>query len=66
MQIPAQEKIAELESRIAALEDWRKEHSCVRLTLKRTRHEGSVTGDGVFGDAWHKMWQAFDEVIKKL
>jgi hypothetical protein len=51
MKIPMQEKIAELERRIEALEK--------RNPEIRTVHPK------VFGKHWHRMWQEFDEVMKQ-
>jgi len=66
-QISAQEKIAELESRIAALEAWRAVNSApVRTRYRVTRYTGPVDIPGVFGESWRKMWHYFDEVMKKL
>lgn len=68
-QMPVQEKIAQLEMRIAALEQWREEHSCVNVTMKRTVREATYkpdAADGIFGESWRKMWEHFHEVMKKL
>ena len=56
--ISAQQKIAELESRIVELEKWRSQS----VTPRYTAH----AADGVFGESWRKMWEHFHEVMKKL
>ena len=58
--IPLQEKIAELERRIEALEKGPK----VRRTVTRTFH--SKPFDGIFGERWNKMWDEFNEMMKAV
>ena len=56
--IPVQEKIAELESRIAALEKGTRVHS-------RITQEFSVGSPSTEMWAhWREMWKEFDEVMK--
>ena len=59
--IPLQEKIAELERRIEALE---KGPPKVRRTVTRTFH--SKPFDGIFGERWNKMWDEFNEMMKAV
>jgi hypothetical protein len=61
--MPLQEKIAQLEMRIAALEKWRQEHSHVSY-VRRVHTEHAA--EGIFGESWRKMWEHFHEVMKKL
>jgi hypothetical protein len=60
--VPLQTKISELEQRIEKLE---KERGVVftKTTVTRTRHSDGP-GDGVFGEAWDKMWENFHKVMK--
>lgn len=58
--IPLQEKIAELERRIEALEKG----PVRRRTVTRTFH--SKPFDGIFGERWNKMWDEFNEMMKAI
>lgn len=64
--MPLQEKIAQLEMRIAALEKFREEHFRMCPRYVRTVHTAHISSDGVFGESWRKMWEHFHEVMKKL
>jgi len=59
--IPLQEKIAELERRIEALE---KAQKVTHTTVTRTFH--SKPFDGIFGERWNKMWDEFNEMMKAV
>jgi hypothetical protein len=59
--IPLQEKIAELERRIEALE---KAQKVTHTTVTRTFY--SKATDGIFGKHWDKMWEHFSETMKAL
>lgn len=54
-----QEKIADLEMRIVALEKGLKIHS------QTTRYFTSFSGSSVLWEHWHKMWKEFDAVMKE-
>lgn len=56
MKIPVQDKIAELEARIAALEK--------RSNSERTRTLVQVVNKSVLGEHWDKMWLEFDHAMK--
>lgn len=60
MKIPAQEKIAELEARIAKLEKDAEEH-WGRVYQYRSV---STSRKGVFGEHWNKMWEHFDKLME--
>lgn len=63
MKVPLQEKIAELEGRIAKLEQDASEHwgrSYEYFTVDST----GLQGRDVFREHWDKMWKHFDEVMK--
>jgi hypothetical protein len=61
MKIPMQEKIAELETRIAALEKKNAKDSPSTTTERTAR-----SLDRVFGTDWHKMWEHFQKVVDKI
>lgn len=56
MKISVQEKIAELEARIAALEQG-------RTTTTTTTRTVSMRTKGPFGEHWDKMWEHFDKIM---
>jgi hypothetical protein len=56
--IPLQQKIAQLEERVAALE---KAHG-VRYVTTITE---TVTSSKIFGEHWDKMWHHFHEMMKE-
>ena len=64
MKIPIQQKIAELEQRISALEKQ------VRMRPVSTECETTTVirsgNSGVFGDSWNSMWKSFNEVMRKI
>jgi hypothetical protein len=66
MKIPLQEKIAELEGRIEALE---KARGGTSVTFTHTTTQTQTTskplnGDSIFGEHWKKMWEEFGHVMK--
>jgi len=65
-QIPLQEKIAELESRIAVLEKLVSK-GYTSTTTTRTVEVNNVNTDvdEVFGPGWTKMWDGFAETMKQ-
>lgn len=58
MKISAQEKIAELEGRIVALEDQMRNLQSSTVCTK-------LASESVFGADWKAMWASFDRVMKK-
>jgi hypothetical protein len=58
MKVPLQEKIAELESRIVALEKAQKVHA--RVTREFLPWESNITNQ------WKRMWEEFDKIMKKV
>lgn len=63
MKIPIQEKVAELERRIQALEEAQQKQGYVKMnysgTISQEQH------DKIFGSNWKKMWSYFDKVMKE-
>ena len=58
MKVPIQEKVAELESRVALLEKALNLHSTITHTFS------SSPPDGVMWKHWDNMWQEFNLVMK--
>ncbi len=63
MKIPVQEKIAELEARIAKLEADASEHWGRNYEYFSVDQTGLQCRD-VFGEHWDKMWHHFNQVMK--
>lgn len=63
MKVPLQDKIAELESRIAGLEE-RERLLMGRSSQQTVTTTTTVTAKG-FGEHWSKMWEEFHLVMKE-
>ena len=63
MKIPAQEKIAELEVRIAKLERDASEHWGRNYDYFTVDSTG-LQGRNVFGEHWDRMWKEFHLAMK--
>jgi hypothetical protein len=59
VKIPAQEKIAELERRVIALEEQARK-------LQKSHIASKLSSESLFGDSWKQMWRSFHEVMNKL
>lgn len=63
MKIPIQEKVAELERRIQALEEAQQQ----KQGYVKMKYSGTITQeehDKIFGSNWKRMWMYFDKVMK--
>lgn len=65
MKIPVQEKIAELEQRIAALEKDATEHFGTSYEYFAVDQNGLQYHDA-FGEHWDKMWGEFHLVMRSV
>jgi hypothetical protein len=64
----AQEKIAQLESRIVYLEDQVEKIRNLKVITTTTTTDSfyaRVDEEGIFGAHWNRMWAEFDLVMKK-